>query len=143
MIVVWPAVAPLAKPPPLTGATLAAEDVQVTWEVRSTVLPSLKVAVALNCTEPPITMVGVTGVTFKLVMVAEETVRFVVPVTPANTALIEVEPGPTPVAIPVLPAALLIVAMDGEDDAQLTLELRLMDWLPAVPMAVNGTLTPT
>ena len=126
-----------------SGATLAAEDVHVTWAVRSTVLPSLNVPVALNCRVAPIAIVGLTGVTLRLVIVAGETVRFVVPVMPANTALMEVEPGPTPVAMPVLPAALLMVAIDGADDAQLTLELRLMVCWPAVPVAVNGTLTPT
>jgi len=142
-MVVWPAVAPLAIPPRLMGATLAAEDVHVTWEVKSTVAPSLNLPVALNARVAPFEIVGVTGLIVRLVIVAGDTVRFVVPVIPANTALMEVVPAPTPVAMPCRPPALLMVAMDGEDDAQLTLELKLMVCWPAVPVAVNGTLTPT
>lgn len=48
-IVVVPAAAPLANPAAVIGATLAADEFHVTCVVRSTVLPSLKVPVALNC----------------------------------------------------------------------------------------------
>src|SRR5215472_3781058 len=52
-IVVCPAAAPLTNPVLLIVAKVGAEDDQLTWFVRSTVLPSLKVPVAVNCKVAP------------------------------------------------------------------------------------------
>ena len=49
VIVVTPVVAPVAKPVAVMVATFGAEEVQVTEDVRSLVLASDKVPVALNC----------------------------------------------------------------------------------------------
>src|SRR6266568_3462706 len=67
VIVVVPAATDVAKPcePPalLIVATPAAEELQVTWVVRSCVVLSLKVPVAVNCWVNPSGRPGLVGVT--------------------------------------------------------------------------------
>ena len=58
VIVVWPVASEVARPPATTLATLAAEEVHVTDDVRFCVLPSLKVPVALHCSVLPSGMEG-------------------------------------------------------------------------------------
>lgn len=77
------------------------------------------------------------------VIVALDTVRVVEPVIPANTAVTVVDPAPIPVALPCLALALLMVATEGADEAQVALEVRLICCAPAVPVAVNWIATPT
>jgi len=86
--------------------------------------PSLKVPLAVNCCELPTFMLAVTGVTATDVRVALVTVREAVPTWPANTAVMVTVPGATPVAIPMLPPALLMVATEEEDDVQVTADVR-------------------
>ena len=143
VIVVCPAVAPLASPTLLIGATFGAEDVHVTWLVKSTCFPSLKVPTALNCWLVPAVIVLFFGVMTSWVIVALETFRVVLPVIPANTAVTVVAPGLTPVAMPCLPEALLTVATEELDDAHVALCVKLICCTPAVPVAVNGIDTPT
>lgn len=69
-------------------------------------------------------MVAVAGVTATEVRVAFETVREAVPTWPANTAVMVTVPGATPVATPMLPPALLMVATEDEDEVQVTAGVR-------------------
>ena len=105
-------------------------------------MPSLNAPTALYCWEPPAVIVLVTGVTPMLVSIALETVNVVVPVIPANTAVIVEVPAPTPVARPWRPAALLMVATDGVADAQVALAVSPMFWVLGSPVAASGRATP-
>src|SRR6266581_3211528 len=63
--VIWevPCVAPEARPLALTVATAVFDETHVAELVRSWVLPSEYVPVAVNCCEVPLTIDGFTGVT--------------------------------------------------------------------------------
>src|SRR5271166_495297 len=54
VIMAVPGLAVLARPAVLMVATVALDEVQLTWFVKSTVLPSLNVPTALNCTVAPL-----------------------------------------------------------------------------------------
>jgi hypothetical protein len=60
-------------------ATFALEDVQVTWVVRFSVVPSLKFPMAVNCWEPPRATLASLGVTVMEVRAALVTVNDAVP----------------------------------------------------------------
>src|SRR5438034_7694532 len=62
-MVLVPVPAPLAKPLLLMVATDVLEEVQPTERVRTCVLPSLKVPVAVNCCVVPLAIDGFAGVT--------------------------------------------------------------------------------
>src|SRR5437667_1903800 len=78
VIVVVPAATDVARPcdPPalLIVATAVLDELQVTWVVRSCVVLSLKVPVAVNCWVVPIGIPGVVGVTVIEARVAAVTV---------------------------------------------------------------------
>src|SRR6266704_2021138 len=120
VIVVVPAATDVAKPcePPalLIVATPAAEELQVTWVVRSCVVLSLKVPVAVNCRVVPFAILGVVGVTVIVDRIAAVTVSVVLPETRPNVAVIVVVPAATDVAKP----ALSIVATPVFDELQAT-----------------------
>jgi hypothetical protein len=59
LMVVVPAVAPVASPPELTVATAVFDDAHVTPEVSAPVAPLLKVALAVNCWVAPAAMLAV------------------------------------------------------------------------------------
>ena len=61
LMVVEPAPAEVARPALSMGATVVSEDVQVTDEVRSCVLPSEYVPVAVNCCVAPRVMLESAG----------------------------------------------------------------------------------
>src|ERR1017187_8864123 len=63
LIVLVPTATPLANPPTVIVATPVVADAQVTDAVRSCVLLSLKVPVAVNCRVAPLVMDGFAGVT--------------------------------------------------------------------------------
>ncbi len=75
VMVVVPALSPLAKPPALINAKFALEELQVTCDVRSCVLLSVKTPVAVNWTFPLIPTTVVTGVTTMFDRVAAVTVN--------------------------------------------------------------------
>src|SRR6266700_2738134 len=106
VIVVVPAATDVAKPcePPalLIVATPAAEELQVTWVVRSCVVLSLKVPVAVNCRVVPFAMLGFVGVTATEERVAFVTVSVVFPETSPSVAVIVGVPAATDVARPAL-----------------------------------------
>src|SRR6266567_7246716 len=74
VIVVVPALRPVASPELLINAELATDEFQLAWAVKSCVLLSVKTPVAVNCTFPLIPTTVVTGVTTIEVRVAGVTV---------------------------------------------------------------------
>ena len=76
-IVVVPSETPVAWPAASIVATLVADDVHVTDAVRSCVLPSVYVPVAVTATVLPIGVDGLTGVTSIETSVAAPTVAVV------------------------------------------------------------------
>src|SRR5207253_2111344 len=120
LIVVVPMLAPVARPllpaALLTVATFALDEAHVTVAVRSCVEPSVYVPVAVNCCVVPAAMDGLVGVTARETSVAAVTVNVDEPDTEPNVALIVVVPAATPEARPLLPAALLTVAVLSFDE---------------------------
>ena len=106
-MVAVPVPAPVASPAALIVATFVSDDDQVAVEVTLPVVPSLYVAVAVNCWVAPSAMLGLAGVTAMDDNVAEvvETVSVAVPLTPVTVAVMVVDPAATPVA---RPAALIV-----------------------------------
>jgi len=73
--------------------------------------------------------------------VAEVTVSCVLPVTDPKEALIVVVPADTPAAKPLVGAVVLMVAIPGVEDAQVTWDVRFCVLLSLyVPVAKNCTL---
>ena len=62
-MVVVPVEMPEASPVWSIVATAGIEEVHVAWPLRSRVLPSEYVPVAVNCCETPVEMLGLAGVT--------------------------------------------------------------------------------
>ena len=118
---------PVARPgePTLTmDATTVLLDDQVTVEVSTWVLPSLNVPVATNCWVNPRAMEGAAGVTASDTRVAGVTVRMVEPVFPPKAAEMEVVPTPAALALPLVPAALEMVATAVIEEAQVVVSVR-------------------
>jgi hypothetical protein len=125
--VVVPTESPVARPgePALAiDATTGSVDDQVTVEVNTCVLPSLKVPVAMNCCVNPRGMEGAAGVTASDTRVAGVTVRSVEPVFPPKSAEMVVVPTPAALAFPLLPAALEMVATAVFEEAQVAVWVR-------------------
>ena len=109
----------------LTAAMLLSEEAQVTAAVRSWVVLSVKVPVAVNCSVSPLAMLGFGGVTWIADSVAPVTVRVVSgEVTLPRLALMLAEPTAVADARPLEPGALLMLAMLESDDNQVTAEVR-------------------
>lgn len=119
--------------------TLDKDELQWLLSVRSWVLPSLNVPIAVNCWVPPAATVGDAGVTASETSVPVPTVSVVVPFIPDAEAVI--------VTVPLFfPSARPKPRMDtmlGFDDFQDT-PLRFVATLPSlnVPVAVNLTEVP-
>ena len=123
VIVVVPAATPVARPVDDIVAFEAAELVQVTCVVTTSVLASGYVAVAMYCWVCPVSMEAPSGVTAieSGVAAGSTTVRVVVPLTESSVALIVV----VPVAIAVTRPASLIVATPVSELCHVTSALRL------------------
>lgn len=106
-IVVVPADTAVAMPLLSTVATAGEEELHVTLE-RSWVVPSLKVPVAMNWTDPPTGTLAGSGETDNAVRTAALIVSDIDPVTLPDVAVKVTVPLETPVASP----ALLIVAAE-------------------------------
>jgi len=119
VIVVDPTDALEARPVLLMGATDPLEVVQVAVLVRSEVVPSECVPVAVNCWVVPRGIEGLAGATAIETSCADDrTVRLAVAlIVPTVAVMVEVPP-PTPVANPWLPEASLIVATPAAEDVQ-------------------------
>jgi len=130
VMVVEPAASVLALP--LEPATLlmvalvASEELQATEVVRSWVVLSENVPVAMNCWTVPVAMDGLVGVTAMEDNVAVETVRVVVPEMAPKVAVMVVEPAARAVALPLEPATLLMVALVASEELQVTVAVRFL-----------------
>jgi hypothetical protein len=127
-----------------TIAVDAADELQVTTEVKSCVLPSLKVPVAVNCCVAPRTTVGVGGFIAIETSVTGLTTSVADPLTDPELTLIVVVPAPKVLASPAVTAVSLMVATEAAVELQCPLRVRLCD-VPSenVPVAVNGCVVPT
>src|SRR5436190_1956032 len=148
VIMVVPAATDVARPfDPLAlliVATPGLDELQVTWVVRSCIVLSLKVPVAVNCRVSPSGRLGLAGVTAIVDRVAVVTVSVVFPEMPPKVAVIVMgPPAATDVANPCDPAALLIVATPVADELQVTWVVRSCVVLSLkVPVAVNCCFVP-
>jgi len=147
VIMVVPAATDVARPfDPLAlliVATPGLDELQVTWVVRSCIVLSLKVPVAVNCRVSPSGRLGLAGVTAIVDRVAAVTVSVVFPETSPKVAVIVVEPTATELASPWDPPALLIVATPVADELQVTWVVRSCVVLSLkVPVAVNCRVVP-
>ena len=126
VMVVLPVATVVAKPfvpaALLIVAMLVADDDHVTDPVMSCVVASVYVPVAVNCCVRPSALELFAGVRLIDTSAAEVTVKIVLAKTPEAgcVALMLVKPVLTVVARPLLPAALLIVAMLVLAEAQVT-----------------------
>ena len=144
VIVVDPAATDVAKPLEpaalLMAATLEVDEFQVTAVVRSCVVPSEYVPVALNCRVVPLTMLELVGVIAIDTSVAGVTVNVVNPDTLPDVAVIVVDPTAAEVASPLIlePATLLMVATPAADEFHVISAVRSCVVLSEnVPVAVN------
>jgi hypothetical protein len=147
VIAVDPAVTDVANPLEpaalLMAATPALEEFQVTEAVRSCVVLSENVPVAMNCRVVPLAILGLVGVTVIDTSVAEVTLSTVDPEILPNDAIIVIDPGAVEAAIPLEPFALLMVAMDGAEEFQTTDVVRSCVVLSEnVPVAVKCWVVP-
>jgi hypothetical protein len=124
IIVADPTAAPLARPVAFTVATPVLEDVQLTEDVRSLVLPSVNVPVALNCSVVPRAIAGLAGLTARDASLGGDTVSAAVPIVEFMVAVMVAVPSATLVARPLLPVTLLSVATAVEEDDQATVVVR-------------------
>ncbi len=143
VMVVLPAATPEARPlePPalLIVATAGADEFQVTDAVRTCVVPSEYVPVAVNCRVVPLAMLGLAGVIDRDTSVADVTVSVVDPEMLPDVALIVVEPAAFDEAKP----EALIVAAPVLDDIQVTDVVK--SWVVLsenVPIATNCSVVP-
>jgi hypothetical protein len=113
-LVASPAV-PLAL---LMTATFAFEELQVTVEVTSCVLPSVYVPVAVNCCVVPRGIDGVEGLIAIETRAAGRTLNVAEALMDPAEMLIVVDPALSVVATPWVPCALLIVATLAADELQ-------------------------
>jgi hypothetical protein len=122
LMVEEPTPTPLARPAELMVAMAGADEVHVT-EVRTCVLPSSKLPIAVNCWVVPAAIDAVptaieaaAGVTSMEIKFAGTTVRVVVSVSDPRVAVRVVLPAARVVASP----ELLTVAVDANDELQVT-----------------------
>lgn len=117
VIVVGPAATARARPP--LAAILAldvSEEFQVTCAVKSWLVLSENVPVAVNCCVVPAAILWLMGVTVIELSVALETGRVVVPETGPCVAVMVVVPAAKAVALP----SESMVVIDGSDELQVT-----------------------
>src|SRR5947209_821102 len=99
-IVDVPVLSAVATPVAEMLATAGVAEAQVTWPVRSCVVLSENVPVAVNAAVSPLGTPGLAGATAIDCRTAVLTVNVVAPVTPPNLALMDELPVATPVATP-------------------------------------------
>jgi hypothetical protein len=109
---------PLLPAALLMVAMEVADELQVADVVKSWVVLSENVPVALNCWAVPRAMLGFVGWIVSDTSVAGVIVRVVKPAIFPDMTVIVVVPIATGVALPLLPTALLMVAMDVADEPQ-------------------------
>jgi len=112
-----PAATDVAKPLLSIVATAILDELQVTWVLRSKLVPSENAPVAVNCWVIPagvLGMLGPAGLRDMEVRVAEVTIMVVVPEMSPKAAVMVAIPGPIPVTKPVLST----VAAESLDELQ-------------------------
>jgi hypothetical protein len=121
-MVVAPVARLVARPEALILAVAGTELLHVAEEVRSCVLPSLYIPVAVNCWLTPMKMDGIAGVTTIELKVTDEdvTVSVAEPLTAPWDALMVVEPADRPVARP----ALLMLATEVLRDCHVAVAVK-------------------
>ena len=117
---------PFALMPTIDGFA----DVHCTEEVRSCLVPSVKVPVAANCKLVPSGSDGAGGEIASEASTAVVTVTVVVPLTPEYDAVIVVEPSPLAVAIPELEIVAAAVLDELQVAELVTSRLLLSLYLP-------------
>jgi hypothetical protein len=143
LIIVVPAPRALANPAvpavSLMEATVAAVELQCPLCVRSCVVPSENVPIAVNCCVVPLAIVAVGGIMAIETSVAVVTVSMVEPFNDPDVAEIVAVPCPTLVANP----EALIVTVAGVSEDQLAVFVS-SSILPSVyvPVAVNCWIVP-
>ncbi len=120
VIVVEPAATVMAMPELLMVVTDGDEELQVTPVDKSWLLPSLYVAVAVNCRLMPMPRVRSSGVTVMDTMLGAVTVTLVDWEIPAKVAETFVDPAATAVSNPLAS----IVAVAVEEELQVTKAVR-------------------
>ena len=138
-IVVIPVARLPTEPRLFMVAVAGLEEPQSTDSVRSCVLLSLKVPVAVNGFVVPTAMLEFAGVTAIDTNVALFTLSEAVPVTEPEIALIVADPVPTDVARP----EALTVAVPGTDDVHVTDVKSCVLPSSKVPTALNCRVVPT
>ena len=124
-------------------AVAAVADTQVTVPVRSCVVASLYVPVAVNCTFVPLAIDGVAGVTAIETRVAGVTVSVVLPLMAPMAAEMLVVPVVRPEARPFESAAFETVAVAATLDAHVTLsETSRVEASSKKPVAMNCCWVP-
>lgn len=113
LMVVLPAATLLTNPALLMLAAAGLDEPHSTEAVTSCELPSLKLAVAVNCLVVLAGMLELAGVTVTELTVAPVTVSAAVPLTEPEAAVIVAVPVPTAVAIP---AELMVATVVAEED---------------------------
>ena len=126
-IVALPAATAVAKPDAVMLATAVLVELQVAEPVRSWLLPSLNIPVAVNCCVAPGLMFAFAGVMEMDTKAGAVTVRVVDPATEPELACIVVLPAVTPLANP----ALVIVATAVVLEFQMTEAVRFCE-LPSL-----------
>jgi hypothetical protein len=147
-IVVEPAITAVISPfEPAAFETVATpvfEELQVANAVRSCVVLSENVPVAVNCCVDPAVREEASGVTTIESSVAGVIVKRVDPVMLPDVAVIVVEPVARGVTKPFEPAALLMAATDAVDEPQVTAVVRFcVEPSEYVPLAVNCWVVPS
>ena len=139
VIVVGPGVRVVAPPVALIVATLVAEELHVAVAVKSAVVKSPYVPVAVNCCGVPFTTEGFAGATAIETSAGPVTVSRVVPLTLPTVAVIVVGPGARVVAAPVA----LIVATVVADELHVAVAVKSAV-VPSlfVPVAANCCSVP-
>jgi hypothetical protein len=135
-----PAATAVANPEAETVAADVLSEVQVEVAVRSLVLESLYVPVALNCCVPPMAIVGVAGVTAIECSVGAGTVIVAWPCTPPlDVAMMFALPAATAVASPEAET----IAVDVLSEVHVTVAVRslVLESL-YVPVALNCCVPP-
>jgi hypothetical protein len=132
------------SPALLIVAVVGVSEDHVAVLVRSCVLPSVNVPVAVNCCVVPNAIDGVAGVTANDISVAAVTVSVVDPLTPPTLAVMFALPTPAPLATPGAGPPVLIVLTPGVSELHSTV-LVMFCVLPSVyvPVAVKACVVPS
>jgi hypothetical protein len=135
---------PLLPTALLMIATAASEELHVTVDVRSCVLPSVYVPVAVNCCVVPRAIVGICGLIAIDTSTAGFTTNVALELIEPELIPIVVVPVPSVLASPAVPLVLLIVATVATVELQWPLCVRSCV-VPSVnvPVAVNCCVAPS